>query len=110
MEIKQWMRIFKALGDENRLKILACIIEREELCVCELQALLDLSQPTVSRHLKILEDAGFLEGKRQGQWVIYCLCPRGKFEQRLVFLIKDFLSQDKDLSSLLKKAKKINLR
>ena len=71
--LKKWIKAFKALGDESRLKMLACIAKKKELCVCELQALLKFSQPTVSRHLRILEEADFLESRRQGQWVIYTL-------------------------------------
>jgi DNA-binding transcriptional ArsR family regulator len=61
---------FSALGDTTRLKILK-IIEDEELCSCEVMAALELTQPTTSHHLGILERAGLLTSKRKGKWVFY---------------------------------------
>ena len=62
--------IFAALGDATRLKMLK-IIADEELCSCEVQAALELTQPTTSHHLGILERAGILSSKRNGKWVFY---------------------------------------
>ena len=61
---------FSALGDVTRLKILK-IIGDEELCSCEVMAALDLTQPTTSHHLGILERAGVLSSRRDGKWVFY---------------------------------------
>jgi ArsR family transcriptional regulator len=61
---------FAALGDATRLKMLK-IIADEELCSCEVMAALDLTQPTTSHHLSILERAGLLSSKRNGKWVFY---------------------------------------
>ena len=109
-KFKEWAKVFKALGDENRLKILLCIAQREDLCVCELQALLKLAQPTVSRHLKILEEAGFVEGRRQGQWVIYKLHCWDGFRKMLVRSLNEIFQQDEELKELWKRAREINLR
>ena len=106
--LKKWIKAFKALGDESRLKMLACIAKKKELCVCELQALLKLSQPTVSRHLRILEEADFLESRRQGQWVIYTL-KKNKISSIFSKLI-DEISKEDELKDLIEKARKINLR
>jgi len=62
--------IFAALGDATRLKILK-IIADEELCSCEVMAALELTQPTTSHHLGILERAGLLSSRRNGKWVFY---------------------------------------
>ncbi|MBT1443974.1 metalloregulator ArsR/SmtB family transcription factor [Shewanella sp. JM162201] len=62
---------FKALADDTRLRILMLIIGETELCVCELTEALGLSQPKISRHLRLLKDAGLLQDRRQGQWVYY---------------------------------------
>jgi len=62
----------KALGDETRLRILALLAERE-LCVCEILAVLELPQSTVSRHLAILRRAGWVLDRRQGSWMYYRL-------------------------------------
>lgn len=64
----------KALADDSRLRIL-WVLEERELCVCEIQAVLGLAQSTVSRHLQILEDAGFVASARTGLWKNYSLHP-----------------------------------
>ena len=61
---------FAALGDATRLKMLK-LIANEELCSCEVMAALELTQPTTSHHLGILERAGLLTSKRNGKWVFY---------------------------------------
>jgi ArsR family transcriptional regulator len=62
--------IFKALGDPIRLRILA-LLSQAELCVCHIESALDLPQPTVSRHLAILRNAGVVGTRRQGTWIFY---------------------------------------
>jgi DNA-binding transcriptional ArsR family regulator len=61
---------FSSLGDITRLKILK-LIGDEELCSCEVMAALELTQPTTSHHLGILERAGVLTSRRNGKWVFY---------------------------------------
>jgi len=61
---------FSSLGDVTRLKILK-VIGDEELCSCEVMAALDLTQPTTSHHLGILERAGVLTSRRDGKWAFY---------------------------------------
>jgi len=61
---------FAALGDSTRLKMLKLIAD-EELCSCEVMAALELTQPTTSHHLGILERAGVLSTRRDGKWVFY---------------------------------------
>ena len=63
-------KIFKALADENRLRILALLLE-DELCVCEIMAALDLPQSTVSRHLAYLRNHGWVMDSRRGVWMYY---------------------------------------
>lgn len=106
--LKQFTKAMKALGDETRLKILRILLARKDICVCELQAILNLSQPTVSRHLKILEEAGFLESRRQAQWVVYQV--QRKFEPPFLKGILDQFSSldgDEEVKRLLKKAQEI---
>lgn len=67
-------QIFKALSDKNRLRILKALQSRH-LCVCELRALLDLANSTVSQHLKILKEAGFIIEEKEGKWVNYMINP-----------------------------------
>ncbi len=64
----------KALADESRLRIL-WMLEGRTLCACEIQAVLGLAQSTVSRHMQVLEDAGFVVSERNGAWKDYRLHP-----------------------------------
>ncbi|MGW5735924.1 MULTISPECIES: ArsR/SmtB family transcription factor [Streptomyces] len=73
----QLAKVFKALGDPVRLRLLSMIASREggEICVCELTPAFDLSQPTISHHLKLLKQAGLIDSERRGTWVYYRLLP-----------------------------------
>lgn len=64
-------QFFKMLSDETRLRCLLLIAREKGLCVCELTAALQESQPKISRHLALLRQSGVLEDERKGQWVIY---------------------------------------
>ncbi|MFD7843337.1 ArsR/SmtB family transcription factor [Nocardia sp. NPDC059764] len=70
-------RMFKALGDPVRLRILSLIASREggESCVCDISPAFELSQPTISHHLKVLREAGLLDCERRGTWVHYRVIP-----------------------------------
>jgi ArsR family transcriptional regulator len=72
LEVRPASRLFKALGDETRLRIVA-LLSHGELCVCHLQEALGLSQPHVSRHLAVLRAAGVVEDRRERKWVYYRL-------------------------------------
>ncbi|MGO2542788.1 ArsR/SmtB family transcription factor [Specibacter sp. AOP5-B1-6] len=76
-EAQESARILKALSDPNRLRLLSIVKAGEggEACVCDLTEPLDLGQPTVSHHLKILVDAGLLEREKRGTWAYYSLVP-----------------------------------
>ena len=66
---------FKALADPTRVAIINSLSAADEVCVCNLTATFDLSQPTISHHLKILRDAGLVESSRRGTWAYYRLVP-----------------------------------
>ena len=70
--MKSFTKVMKALSDPNRVKILK-LLQQKMLCVCELQYALELSQPNVSKHLKILEESGLVEFQKDGLWVNYYL-------------------------------------
>jgi ArsR family transcriptional regulator len=74
LEVRPVSRLFKALGDETRLRIIA-LLSHGELCVCHLQEALALSQPNISRHLAVLRAAGVVSDRREGIWVYYGLAP-----------------------------------
>ncbi|WP_449474801.1 ArsR/SmtB family transcription factor [Streptomyces abikoensis] len=71
-------KVFKALGDPVRLRLLSMIASRAggEVCVCDLTPAFDLSQPTISHHLKLLREAGLIASERRGTWVYYRLLPQ----------------------------------
>ncbi len=69
-------QFFKCLSDETRLRCVALLQKQGKLCVCELTAALDLSQPKISRHLALLRQCGLLLDSREGQWVYYQINPK----------------------------------
>ncbi len=75
--------IFKALSEETRLRILK-LLERGELCVCDIVAALDMVQPKVSFHLNVLKEAGFLKDRKEGRWTHYSLDGADLFKRMLV--------------------------
>ncbi|GAA2173298.1 metalloregulator ArsR/SmtB family transcription factor [Arthrobacter parietis] len=76
-DAQQRALVFKALADPNRLRLLSIVKAGEsgEACVCDLTEPLDLGQPTVSHHLKILVEAGLLNREKRGTWAYYSLVP-----------------------------------
>ncbi len=69
------IKFFKALSDSNRLRILK-MLQTKPLCVCEITNVLELATSTVSQHLKILKEAGFIIEGKDGKWVNYLINPR----------------------------------
>ena len=70
-------QVFKALADPVRLRLVSLIGAHQggEVCVCELTTAFDLTQPTISHHLKVLREAGIIDSERRGTWVYYWLVP-----------------------------------
>ena len=66
---------FKALADPTRVAIINCLSAADEVCVCNLTETFDLSQPTISHHLKVLREAGLVTAERRGTWQFYRLVP-----------------------------------
>ena len=75
--------VFKALSDETRLRIVK-LLEKGELCVCDLTAALDMVQPKVSFHLNTLKDAGLIKDRKNGRWVHYRLDESDLFRRMLL--------------------------
>ncbi|MFJ9900000.1 ArsR/SmtB family transcription factor [Streptomyces sp. NPDC091280] len=81
-------KVFKALGDPVRLRLMSMIASRGEsgeVCVCELTPAFELSQPTISHHLKLLRQAGLIDCERRGTWVYYWVLP-GVLDRLSAFL------------------------
>jgi ArsR family transcriptional regulator len=75
--MKDFIKVMKALSDPSRVKIVK-MLQHKLMCVCEMQEALHLSQPSVSKHLKILEDAGLVDFNKDGLWVNYYLADGSK--------------------------------
>src|SRR5256885_6108610 len=75
-QARRMAKIAKALGDPVRIELVDVLRKHAgKVCVCELVPLFDLSQPTISHHLKVLRDAGLVESERQGLWAYYYVLP-----------------------------------
>ena len=91
LDVRPLSKLFRALGDESRLRIVA-LLAHGELCVCHLERALEMSQPTVSRHLGVLRGAGVVDYRRAGSWMYYRLTEQEHetVEMMLVTLTKAF--------------------
>jgi DNA-binding transcriptional ArsR family regulator len=69
------IRLLQAAADPTRLAILRQLTAEGEVCACDFTSCCDVAQPTVSHHLKVLREAGWIEGERRGTWIWYSLQP-----------------------------------
>lgn len=83
---KRLAEIFKAFCDENRIRILRLLLSGEK-CACKLLEEIDISQPTLSHHMKILCDSGVVIGRKEGKWMHYSVSPEGA-EAAVIYLKK----------------------
>ncbi len=102
--MKAFIKVMKALSDPNRVKILK-LLQRRDLCVCEIQAAVGLAQPTVSKHLKILDDAGLVTYTKDGLWVNYRLSDGSSnpYASALLGNLRHWLEDDPEIEDLIKK-------
>ena len=83
------VRLLQALADPVRLAIVRQLSREGEVCACNLTACCDVSQPTVSHHLKVLREAGVVRGERRGTWIYYRLEPG--VAERLAAIARDLV-------------------
>jgi ArsR family transcriptional regulator len=100
--MKQFIKVMKALSDPGRVKILK-ILQLKELCVCEIRGLLDLAQPTISRHLRVLEEAGLVASRKEKLWVNYRLAAGEDtiYARAVLRDLRRWLDDDPEIRSLL---------
>lgn len=84
--------IFKALGDENRIRILQ-LLQNGETCACKLLEELNITQPTLSHHMKILCDSEIVSSRKEGKWMHYSISEEGS--ENAICLLKN-LTQTND--------------
>lgn len=109
--MKHMVRVLKVLSDKNRLRILK-LLEQRKLCVCELSAVLGITQPSVSRHLKKLKSAGLINDEQQGFWTNYFLnktddiyCKALMMQVRVWLNDDPVIKRDRDKAPQLNRAK-----
>jgi ArsR family transcriptional regulator len=100
--MREFIKVMKALSDPNRVKMIK-MLQRRVMCVCELQGALGLAQSTVSKHLKILEDAGMIAFSKEGLWVNYRLADGAKnpYVASLLGNLRHWLEDDAEVEALL---------
>jgi ArsR family transcriptional regulator, arsenate/arsenite/antimonite-responsive transcriptional repressor len=103
-EMKQFIRVMKALSDPGRVKIIK-MLENKAMCVCEIREALGLAQPTISKHLKILEDSDLVVSTKDGLWVNYRLPEKvdNPYAARLLGNLKDWLNEEEMISKIIER-------
>jgi ArsR family transcriptional regulator len=102
--MKEPAQFFKVLADESRLKMLWLLFNRRELCVCDVMAVLEITQSKASRHLAALRNAGIATDRKEGLWSYYSLCSvEDKLIKEHLKLLKTSLSRRADAKQLLRK-------
>jgi len=103
MPMKDFIKVTKALSDPNRVKIIK-MLQHKMMCVCEMKEALQISQPSVSKHLKILEEAGLVGFKKDGLWVNYYLTDGRKspYVASLMGNLQHWLEDDPEIAELIR--------
>jgi ArsR family transcriptional regulator, arsenate/arsenite/antimonite-responsive transcriptional repressor len=106
--MKEFIKVMKALSDPNRVKLLK-LLQKGEICVCKIQAALGIAQPTVSKHLKILEDAGLVSRRKEGLWAYYSLTDgnRSPYAASLLGNLRHWLADDPGVRDLIEKSESV---
>lgn len=106
--MKAFVKVMKALSDPSRVKIVK-LLQHRSLCVCEIHTALGLAQPTVSKHLKILEDAGLVTFTKNGLWVNYALTDGSSspYAATLLGSLKHWLQDDPEVANMVGKLPEI---
>lgn len=107
--MKSFLNVMKALSDPSRIKIMK-MLQRREMCVCEIQAALNFAQSTTSKHLQILHNAGLITSKKDGLWVNYMVADGNEspYAANLIGNLKHWLDNDAEIRELLDNLHEIN--
>jgi ArsR family transcriptional regulator len=99
--MKNEARLFKSLGDETRLMILWLLMQKEELCVCDIMGVLGITQSKASRHLRYLFHLGWVTDRRDGLWMNYRISVApGSQQDRQLRLVGDFFQDHPEAQAL----------
>ena len=107
--MKDFLKVMKAISDSNRVKIIK-MLQHKTMCVCEMKEALQVAQPTVSKHLRILEDAGLVRSHKDGIWVNYYLADGASSPYVATILgnLRHWLDDDKQVSELIERLPSIH--
>jgi ArsR family transcriptional regulator len=103
-EMKEFLKVMKALSDPNRVRIVK-MLQHKTMCVCEMQAALQIAQPSVSKHLRILEEADLVTHRKDGMWVNYRLSDGSSspYVASLLGNLRHWLENDPDIAEIVNK-------
>ncbi|MEC1718909.1 ArsR/SmtB family transcription factor [Schinkia azotoformans] len=99
VEIVKAAQVLKLLGDKTRLTIIS-VLQKQECCVCELVELFEMSQPSISQHLRKLKDAGLVAEERKGQWIYYSLNKSSEFYPLIENILQHVHDQNENIEKL----------
>ncbi|WP_208590618.1 ArsR/SmtB family transcription factor [Gracilibacillus suaedae] len=105
-QIEKAAPIFKVLGDKTRLTMMK-LIENQTCCVCEFVEIFQMSQPSISQHLRKLRDVGLIKEERKGQWVFYSLNHESEWFVFMKSILEQLPSQEEKLIELEKNGARI---
>jgi len=105
--MRSFVKTMKALSDPSRVKIVK-MLAGGEMCVCELREALGLAQPTVSKHLKVLEEAGLVASRKEGLWVNYRLAAENNYGETMLANLQGWLFDDPEVRETLDKLPSID--
>ena len=102
--MKTFIKVMKSLSDPNRVKIIK-MLQHKSMCVCEMKEALQVSQPAVSKHLKLLEDSGLVSFQKDGLWVNYHLTDGGSSPNvaNLLGNLRHWLEEEPEIADLIER-------
>ncbi|MBM7571915.1 ArsR/SmtB family transcription factor [Aquibacillus albus] len=106
IEMEKAAMILKLLGDRTRLTMIK-LLENNDCCVCEFVEIFQVSQPSISQHLRKLRDVGLVKEERRGQWIFYSLNKNNEHYSFVVQLLQQLPDQDYKLKELEEKGTRI---
>jgi len=106
VNVEQAAKVIKLLGDKTRLTMIGLMIH-QECCVCEFVEILDMSQPSISQHLRKLRDAGLVRERRKGKWIFYSLNKESEAYPLLEAIVRHIPDQKDKLDALEAEGKRI---
>lgn len=100
IDIEQMSKMLKLLGDKTRLTMMS-ILNQRECCVCEFVEVFEMSQPSISQHLRKLKDAGLVKEERRGQWIYYSLNKQNDYYGLFEDILKHVPHQDEKMNKII---------